>query len=82
MKKSIFKDWSICYWVDYSNREDCLDVEDITKGQYLTETYIEPVIEEIVEEIVEEIIEETAEIPVEETAEETTNKAIETKSVN
>jgi hypothetical protein len=39
-----------------------LEVEDITKEQYLAETYIEPVIEEIVEEIVEE----TAEIPVEE----------------
>lgn len=50
MKKSIFKDWSICYWVDYSKRSDCLEVVEITKEQYLEETR-PPVIEEpIIEE--------------------------------
>lgn len=50
MKKSIFKDWSICYWVDYSKRDDCLEVVEITQEQYLEETrpvvVEEPVIQE------------------------------------
>lgn len=59
MKKSIFKDWSICYWVDYSNREDCLDVVELTQEEYLEETKPVVVIETpIEEEIVEEVIEE------------------------
>lgn len=54
MKKSIFKDWSICYWVDYSKRSDIAEVVEITQEQYLEET--KPV---VVEEVIEEpIIEE------------------------
>ena len=58
MKKSIFKDWSICYWVDYSNRSDISEVVEITQEQYLEET--KPVVVEVEEEpiIEEEIIEE------------------------
>lgn len=51
MKKSIFKDGSICYWVDYSHREDCVEVVEITQEQYIEET--KPV---VVEEVVEEEI--------------------------
>ena len=60
MKKSIFKDGSICYWVDYSKRSDCVEVVEITQEQYIEETkpvVVEEVIEEpIIEEVVEEII--------------------------
>lgn len=59
MKKSIFKDWSICYWVDYSNRPDIEEVVEITKEQYLEETKPVVVIETpIEEEVIEELIEE------------------------
>lgn len=34
MKVSIFKDWSICYWVDYHKRKDCEAVIDITLIDY------------------------------------------------
>jgi len=51
MKKSIFKDGSICYWVDYSKRDDCVEVVEITQEQYIEET--KPV---VVEEVVEEEI--------------------------
>lgn len=61
MKKSIFKDWSICYWVDYSNRDDCETVEEITQEQYIEET--KPVIvEETPVETVEEIEQSEEEI--------------------
>ncbi len=59
MKKSIFQDGSIAYWVDYSNRPDCLEVIEISEEQYLEEIRpVEPVIEETIEETIEEIIEE------------------------
>lgn len=38
MKKSIFIDGSICYGIDYSNRPDCLSVEEISQEQYIEET--------------------------------------------
>lgn len=53
MKKSIFKDWSICYWVDYSNRSDIAEVVEITQEQYLEETKPVVVEEPVVEEIIE-----------------------------
>ena len=38
MKKSTFKDGSICYGVDYSNRNDISVVEDISMEQFISET--------------------------------------------
>lgn len=40
MEKSTFKDWKIIYWVDYSNRQDCVLVEDINDYQYIEETVV------------------------------------------
>lgn len=60
MKKSIFKNWEVAYWVDYSHRKDVEKVVDISKDQYLEETkpvVIEPIIEEPIEEpVVDETI--------------------------
>ena len=50
MKKSIFKDGSICYWVDYSHREDCVEVVEITQEQYIEETKPVVIEEEVIEE--------------------------------
>jgi len=33
MKASILISW-ICYWVDYSNKKDCLEVLDISKEDF------------------------------------------------
>lgn len=44
MKKSTFKDWTICYWVDYSFRKDCDNVEEISQEQFEIETKKEEVI--------------------------------------
>lgn len=57
MKKSIFKDGSIAYWVDYSRREDCLEVVEISDEQYREETKPVVVEEILEEEIIEEIVE-------------------------
>jgi len=53
MKKSIFKDGSICYWVDYSHRSDIDEVVEITQEQYIEETKPVVIEEEIKEENVE-----------------------------
>ena len=50
MKKSIFQDGSICYWVDYSKRDDCVEVVEITQEQYIEETKPVVIEEEIIEE--------------------------------
>jgi len=50
MKKSIFKDGSICYWVDYSHRSDIAEVVEITQEHYIEETKPVVVEEEIIEE--------------------------------
>jgi hypothetical protein len=61
MIKSVFIDGSVCYGVNYSYREDCISVEEITDEQYRIET-TPPVVEETVveETVVEEtVVEET-----------------------
>jgi len=30
MKISLFKDWNICIWIDYSKKEDCIWVFDLS----------------------------------------------------
>lgn len=72
MKKSIFKDGSICYWVDYSHRSDIAEVVEITQEQYQEETKPVVIEEEIIEdEIIEENPIETDE-EIDESEEETT----------
>lgn len=58
MKKSIFKDGSVCYGVDYSKRKDCFEVKEISQEQYKIETkkeIIEQKIEKTEDEKVKEI---------------------------
>ena len=33
MLSSIFKNWQIAFWVDYSKREDCVEIVDFTQEQ-------------------------------------------------
>lgn len=51
MKKSIFQNWQVVYWVDYSNK--WAEVVDITEAQFLEET--KPIVEPIPEPTQEEL---------------------------
>jgi len=64
MKKSIFKDWSVCYWVDYSKHEDIETVEEISMEQFYNETKKEEVVVE--QPIVEPTEEQLEEIKIQE----------------
>ena len=73
MKKSIFKDWSIAYWVDYSDRKDCEEVIEISQEQFLLETQKPVEVQEVVQlteeeqaKIDEDVIKQEEEIKLQE----------------